>query len=274
MSGQRYDIRKTVVILLLVFLSLTIIAIQINAAREDKSSIIDSAISYCFSPFQKFFTRTGEAVVAGWSFLKDFKNMIEENEYLKSENLRLQTRSVELENLARENKHLKGLLDLKEKDELEGIAASVIARDPSNWFRSVTLDKGNDDGVAPNMIVINDQGIVGRVVEVHKSTSVVRLITDQRSAVPSVLMKSRAIGIVSGDGENSLIMKFMTEKGKVEPGETVVSSGLGMIFPKGKVIGKVISLTGANESMFKYAKIKPSVDFSALDYVMVVKKKQ
>lgn len=273
MSGQKYDIRKTVVILLLIFLSLAIIAIQINAAREDKASIIDSSLSYCFSPFQKFFTRTGEAVSGGWSFLKDFKNMVEENEYLKSENLRLKTRNVELENLARENKHLKGLLDLKEKDELEGIAASVIARDPSNWFRSVTVDKGYDDGIAQNMIVINAGGIVGRVVEVHKSTSVVRLITDQRSAVPSVLMKSQAVGIVYGDGENGLIMKFMTEKGKVEPGETVISSGLGMIFPEGKVIGKVVSLTGANESMFKYAKIKPSVDFSALDYVMVVKKK-
>lgn len=201
-------------------------------------------------------------------------NASRQNEQLTREIAELKGRLQVLEECRLENERLKKLLDIQTKSpgNLKVTAATVIGRDPGNWFKTVTLNKGSRQGVEVNMTVLVPEGLVGRVIRVSDNTAQVMLITDPRSAISSLVQETRSPGIVEGTADTSgrLRMIHIPYDVFVRKGQTVVTSGLGSFFPKGIVIGQIMEVKKDPTGLFYNAVIQPAVDFNRLEEVLVV----
>ncbi len=151
--------------------------------------------------------------------------------------------------------------------------AQVIGSSGSDLSRSIYIDKGSNDGVAQDMAVITAGGIVGKVLRVYPSTSLVLMINDQSSGVGAMLEKSRLQGVARGTPNGELILERVMSDEQVVPGETVLSSGGDQIFPKGLPVGTVSKVSPGKE-MFLNIQVKPAADLSRLEEVLVVTEKQ
>ncbi|OGP66144.1 MAG: rod shape-determining protein MreC, partial [Deltaproteobacteria bacterium RBG_13_47_9] len=150
------------------------------------------------------------------------------------------------------------------------IGAEVIGQDPSSWFKSVTIDKGERDGVKQGMAVVSPIGIIGRILKTAPHYATVLLITDYNSAVDSIVQRTRAKAIVEGKGENRCQLKYLLRTEEVAIGDAVVTSGLGGNFPKGLMVGEVKKVDKKGHGVFQYAELVPSVDFAQLEEVFVI----
>lgn len=209
---------------------------------------------------------------------------------LESENTRLRDRVAFLSSKVRvfeeerQEKHrLEALLGMRADAGYSTIAARVIARDPARWISSLTIDRGSDDGIESDMAVLAPGGLVGRITAVSQRTASVLLVLDSRSAVSALIRRSRDIVIAEGarDKPGHLTVKPLnarllgdseewTSQVKIRVGDVVISSGLGGVFPKGLVLGRVISIGQGRYGVSKSAVVKPFVDFNRLEEVLVV----
>jgi rod shape-determining protein MreC len=168
------------------------------------------------------------------------------------------------------NERLKQLLQFREETPLSMIGAEVIGQDPSSWFKSVTVDKGEKDGVKKGMAVICSVGIIGQILKTAPDYATVLLITDYNSAVDSIVQRTRAKAIVEGKGENRCQLKYLLRTDEVAVGDAVVTSGLGGNFPKGLMVGEVKKVDKKGHGVFQYAELAPSVDMTKLEEVFVI----
>ena len=152
------------------------------------------------------------------------------------------------------------------------IVASVIGLDFTGWQKIISINKGKDDGVEKNMAAVAPDGVIGRVLKVYSNASQVLLVTDYSSSIDAVIQRSRVRGIVSGRGSDGLILRFVANDGDVIEGDTVVTSGLSGIFPKGQIVGKVEKVTGGGRDFFKDVKLNSFVDFLRLEEVLIINK--
>lgn len=204
---------------------------------------------------------------------------------LRAENRRLQmqvdelvTQLALLREVELENESLRELLDLKEKSpdilgpEADLLSAEVIGRDPSNLLRYLTIDRGSQDGVKVGMAVITARGLVGQVREVGPNYARVVLLTDPSSAVNALVQRSRATGIVEGQTGPNLLMRYLPqEEGIAQPGDIVLTSGLGGHFPRRLLVGEIIEVRHSDVEMFQEARLRPAVDYDRLETVIVVR---
>jgi rod shape-determining protein MreC len=151
------------------------------------------------------------------------------------------------------------------------VAAQIIARDPSPWFKTVMIDKGEQDGLVKGSPVLVSEGIVGQIIEVAKNYSRVLLITDTNSAVDALVQNSRVRGIVKGNNEDSCSFVYALRKDEVKEGEMLISSGLDEVFPKGLKIGRILNVTKVHSQLFQDITIETSVDFDKIEEVLVFK---
>jgi rod shape-determining protein MreC len=195
---------------------------------------------------------------------------------------RIDQLQAQVELLQRENEELREgqgeyqqLLELfnraKDSPELRRLTASVIARDTSPVFRSLIIDKGHDDGVFVGMPVESARGLVGQIYRTTAHSAQVILITDNISSIPGRLVTSRATGIIRGGGLGGVItMDWIDLEAQVQPGEVVLTSGLGGKFPQDLVIGRIIEVERREAELFQQAVLQPAVDFDALEMLFVI----
>jgi rod shape-determining protein MreC len=151
------------------------------------------------------------------------------------------------------------------------VAARVIARDPSPWFKTLMIDKGERHGLKKNAPILVPEGIVGQITKVSPNFSRVLLITDRNSAVDALVQTTRARGVVKGNGENSCSFVYALRKEAIQAGEVIVSSGLDQVFPKGLKIGTVLDVKKDHSRLFQDIIVQTSVDFDKLEEVLVYK---
>jgi len=144
------------------------------------------------------------------------------------------SRLLEIES---ENERLRGLLGVTERVGLKGVAAQVVGRDATNWVQTVTLNRGANDGIARGMPVVVGDGVVGHVVTVSPSTSIVLLMTDHSSGIDAIVQGSRARGVVEGMGQELCRWRFVLREAEVKIGDRVITSGLDTVYPKGLLLG-------------------------------------
>ncbi|RQD78182.1 MAG: rod shape-determining protein MreC, partial [Candidatus Syntrophonatronum acetioxidans] len=181
----------------------------------------------------------------------------------------------QLEELRQENKRLRDMLDFQERSNYDLIPAKIIARDPSTWFNTLIINKGYNDGVARDMAVTTQDGLVGNVMAVSRHASKVLLLTDSRRAVSGVVQGSRdmgTIGFVEGsvDEPGYCRMINISREAEISRDDVIISSGLGGVFPPGLVIGEVMEVGRDEYGLLKSALIKPAVNFNRLEEVFVV----
>ncbi len=171
-----------------------------------------------------------------------------------------------------ENKRLRRLLNLKEHSIYEGLASSVIAREPSNWFNALLLDKGEERGVKKDSVVITPGGLVGRVIKVNKNSSQALLITDPGSEIGALVQRTRIQGVIQGK-KRDLILKYLPLEADVREEDLILTSGLeGGLFPKGLAIGRVKKIESPHpQDLFLKIIVIPEVNLSSLEEVLILK---
>ena len=191
-----------------------------------------------------------------------------------------QTLKIEIQQLQKEHNLLRErtivAMDLKKLSIYQATApittlpAHIIGRNVSNWYRAIVIDKGASDGIGEEMGVITDAGVVGRVVRVNPTTSIVLLLSDPNVAITGMIQSSRDEGIIQGTPQGNIHMKYLPPLSSVQVGDAVVTSGLTDDFPRGLYIGQIQHVTKAATDLFQSGEVTPIVDFSKLEGVLVI----
>ena len=190
---------------------------------------------------------------------------------LEAQNSQLRDEMISLQEQAAEAEVLGALLNYaRTRPESRYLAANVIGLDPSPFIRSISLGAGSDDGVFHGMPVVTDEGLVGRITEVNASASRATLITDPASAVNVLLQGSRADGLLIAQPNGELWVDLIDQNAEVEPGEMVLTSGLGGYFPADIPVGNVVSVRRRDFELFQRAVIQPTVDFTKIEIVLLI----
>ena len=197
------------------------------------------------------------------------RNIYAENRRLKEELTKLRAKASLLEEHAAENKRLLQLLNLSEHLSYQLIPARVIAREPSQLYRSMVITAGSTSGAELYMPVVTKDGVVGKIMQLLNHISLVQIIQDP-SARTSVMTKaSRSVGILETENGRDFFIRHRTHV-EVQPGDTIITSGLGGIYPKGLLVGAVTKIEEGSDPLFKKTFLKPSVDFNHIEEVFVM----
>ncbi len=262
-------------VLLTIALLLLVILVVRNAGSDGKLNPAAGFLRDGLAPAYHLMTNTGQKINEWVSYPVALLEASRDNRELEEKISRLEARIRQEEEVRQENKRLKRLLEWQEGkgQQYDSVVASIIARDPDNWFSTVTVNKGREDGINSDMTVVAPTGLVGRVINVSPDTAEVMLITDPRSGVGALMQETRAPGIVEGIASGSvyLHMNHIPANIMVTEGETVITSGQGSIYPKGIAIGAVVDVNKVTSGLFKMATIKPYVDFNRLEEVLIIK---
>jgi rod shape-determining protein MreC len=258
-------------ILLWVFLvACVLLLLSMNSGQERTWSPLEQIVVEVTAPVERVFQWTMAWTEGIWSDYFFLVNVRRENTALQKELNTLRMENSRYRELLFTHARLKALFQFKQSINIPSVAAQVIGLDPTGWFRSVIIDKGAHAGIMVDMPVVNGSGVVGRVVSVSPHYAKVLLLTDQNSAVDSLIQRSRDRGMVRGLKTEVCALDYMIKTSDVRVGDTVVTSGLGGVYPKGIPIGEVTNVEDFPGDLFRHITVKPAVDFSRLEEVLVI----
>lgn len=262
------------VLSLIVFLlSLTVL----TGKFRHNYTFVEDLIMTALSPVQGFFSQISRKTYTFFQGIVNYEKLLAENAALRRELAARENLYYKLLELQKENYRLREMLGFKERTEYDLLPAEVIARDPSHWFETIIINKGYADGVEKDMAVVTAEGLVGSVMLVSRNSSQVLMLTDSRRAVSALVQRSREpgfIGIVEGYAQNNNYLKMtnLPPEANVQPGDIVISSGLGGVFPKGLVIGRILEVNKDPSGLLQQATVVPAVNFNRLEEVFIVLK--
>jgi rod shape-determining protein MreC len=254
------------------FLALAVSHIILISAQVNSRSGVPLLQAFVFGLFAD--VQRGTAAVVGgvrktWDEYAALHNVHADNLALKQQIRDLQVTIQRERALAGEAENLRRLLDLRDRSQVPTLAAEVIGTSPTADFRTVTIDRGTNDRVRADMAVVSPDGAVGRVVRRSLHAAQVQLLIDRNAAVAVMVGQSRAQAIAMGSGENLLRLEYFSTSAPIEKGDAVVTSGIDGIYPEGFVVGKIEDIDRAG-GLFRTIRVRPAVDFSALEHVLVV----
>lgn len=255
-----------IILLLLVFLT------NLNI---EKMSYIENAFSTIVMPIQNGLTYLKNKIAGNNTFFTDINHLKEENEDLKDQNSKLEQSLRELESIKAENETLKEALNLTQKyGEYTTVSAYVINKDISNYSGVLVINVGQKDGIKPNMAVIADKGLVGHVISVTETTAKVQTIVDPATSVSCTISTSRDGIMARGVAGERATLKatYIPTDANLVQNDSVETSGLGEIYPKGIHIGTIKQIVNTKNITDRYAMIETAVDFAKIETVLVITK--
>lgn len=258
-------------ILIVVILMITsFFLISLNKKEGRNANAFESLVFEISIPIQKCIIFPIRGVVSVFRNYLFLINLKEKNNTLKNTIKDLKEENLKLKEASIENIRLRKLLNFKDTFKSKIIPSEVIGRDPTNWFKTVLIDKGKKDNIENNMVVVTSDGIVGRIIQVSRACAKVLLIIDHRSAVDSMAQRTRAKGILVGNTNQRCELKHVLRNDDIETGDNIISSGLGGVYPKGLLLGKVSNIKKDSIGMFQYVEVIPFVNFNKLEEVLIL----
>ena len=270
---QSWIVKRALSVTSILVLVMIVLASSISSEKGGADfGLVRSATMEAIAPLTKGFYAVTDLLASVWESYVDLVHAQNQSKALRKrlEDLNWELHQYKEERL--ENQRLRRLLDFKTRVATPMIPAQVVARDPSEWFETLIIDKGSDAGVRKDMAVVAHSGVVGRVIGASAHYSKVLLILDRNSAVNVILQTSRARGILSGRGEELCSLSYVSPSVHTGKGEPVIASGLSGVFPKGLLLGTVESVEHRPGDLFQRITVKPAVNFSTLEEVMVILK--
>ena len=222
------------------------------------------------APIQNVVTRTIRFSGDSWRQYFYLVSVAHENERLRGNLSQATERIHRCQETELANERLRDLLNFKQSQPRLVLAAEVIGRDPSPWFKSVTIDKGAVDGLRKGLPVVVPEGIVGQVTEVAPRYAKVLLMIDRNNAVDALVQRNRARGIIKGEPTGSCRFEYVLRKHDIKPGDVVISSGLDGVYPKGLRVGEVVSADQPASGIFQNVRVRPFVDFERMEEILVL----
>jgi len=262
--------RRTLVLFLaLSTFHLLLMSVQVQA--RSGMPLIQAAAFGVFAGIQHATAAMSDAVRSTWVRYVSLRGVAAENEALRQEVLALQGQVQAEAAIAGQTRELERLLNLQQSLVPPTLAARVIAGDAAPGASTITIDRGFEDGVEPDMPVIGHEGVVGRVINQPTAHAAqIQLIIGHNAGIGAMTEQSRAVGPVRGGaGHPPLTMDYVDVLNDVKVGERVLTSGLDGIFPRGYVIGTVVRAVKGSGNYSDIA-IQPAVDFSNIQYVLVI----
>ena len=259
-------------LLIFVFLSVFLYIFSLNFRPPDRMDILQRFVVESIAPLIK---SVGKLSLYAEESIKEYvwlRQVRHENEELRGQVAKLEQKVTDFHEAYVENLRLRRLLDFKSTLQAETIAAQVVLHDMTGWFQTMVVDRGFNDQIAPDMAVVNDEGVVGRVLDVSDRYARVLLITDPGSAVDAIIQRNRVRGVLGGKDTNGCILKYVRGNLDVQVGDLIISSGKDGIFPKGLRLGVVQGIFKDPVDLFQKIEVKPLVRLSALEEVLIIKR--
>jgi rod shape-determining protein MreC len=260
--------RRYALLLAVLLVSLFLLTVQTRGGGPTRAADL---VGLVVTPAQSLLAHVHRGALGAWHTFTDWKAVRNENLTLRADNERLTVQSLQVRETDQENLRLRRLLALRDRMPLTTLTGEIIGREGGGWSRSLTVNRGRAAGVARQMPVIVPEGLVGRVAQVSSGASVVQLLNDPTSTVGAVVQRTRTPGLVEGEPGGGVRFKFMARDGAgVTPGDLVVTSGLGTLFPKGIPVGRVTAIEDKGSALFHFAVLTPAVDFARVEEVLLL----
>jgi rod shape-determining protein MreC len=262
--------KKTLLIVgIIILIAVNVTILSISGKRRNSSYESGQVTIFLVAPFQEAITRSIRTVRDIWRHYFFLVAVAKENEALKKELSIAREKNRQLAEIELSNHRLRNLLNFQRNVTNRVLAAEVIGKDPSPWFKTIIIDKGSFDGVEKGLPVMIPEGIVGQVIEVSSRQAKVLLMIDANSAVDALVQRTRSRGLIKGTLGGRCLFKYVLRKHDIRIGDTVISSGLDGVYPKGLQIGTVSGVVRRNAGIFQEVTVTPYVDFEKIEEVLV-----
>jgi len=271
-------LKRNVLLTIVVFLAFlfSIVATVISLKNYD-SNIVSRKLKEGYIPANSQMVKIVRDIREYINGIFHLNQILAENKRLKEELSKLNSDKITIEEIKSENTKLKELLGLKDQIKLSASyeIARVVQRSQEAWLNYFIIDKGEKNGVKKNMVVINNQGLIGYIIDTGTNWAKVITVLDPDFSASAMVVRTREIGVVRGSvnllSKRLCELRYISKDSKVKLNDIVITSGMGEIFPKGIAIGKVVQIKNDKFELTKNIVIEPLVDIENVEYVMVLK---
>lgn len=262
-------------------LVVALVFFSLSSQTANRATWYESALLNLLAPFEKVVTHVSDFFGSIWNGYIALVGAQEQNEELKKVNAAFEGKLIQAEEIKQENERLRELLNYKASVPYKTVVARIIANDPRSEFKSITIDKGKEDGIGVLMPVIGPKGLVGRIGLISSNTAQVLLVTDPNSAVDVVIQRSRARGLLVGTARKTELkagsaflsrLEYLRRVSDVVEGDVVVTSGFDQIYPPGIPVGTLHDVVSSRYGVFQEADVVPFEDFASSQEVIVLLK--
>jgi rod shape-determining protein MreC len=254
------------------FLAVMFYVFSLNFRPVERMDVLQRVVVEVIAPVSKSFEATYRAVEQVFKDYLLLRETHQENQRLRTQVAQLQNQLTEYHEAYLENLRLRRLLDFKTTIKAEALPAQVVVHDPTGWFQTLIVDKGSQDGVQADMPVVNDEGVVGRIMDVSEKYARVLLLTDPANSVDGMIERNRLRGILAGKDPATCLLKYVRGNFDVQMGDLVITSGKDGIYPKGLRLGRVKGVFKDPVALFQTVEVEPAVRLNALEEVLVLKR--
>lgn len=271
---------KNKLAVIVILLSVSFLGLIGYSVQKDKMFMVENGVGSAINSVQGVVYKIGSKIKGSFSLVLNIGNIKSENEELKKQNEKLEFNAIQNELLRKENDRLRGMLNFADVNkQYNYIGVDIICLSGSNFLDGYVINKGEKDGIKKGMIAIEGEGLVGQVTSVGSNWSIVQSLCNENMAVAGyVLSTEESNGIVKGYKGNQ--DKFLAEitglslDSKIKEGDTILTSGLGKVYPKGIKIGEVLEVYEDRAKVVKSAIVKPAVDFNKVEQLVIIVPKE
>lgn len=260
----------------IIVLSVAFLGIIIYTMNNEQKGIVSSGVGSAVNPLQKVVYSINDKIKGTLDFFLNFSEIKEENEELTKENIDLENKLLEYDKLKEENDRLREVLNFKNsKNNYDYLGCEIIGYSGESFSSGYVIDKGENDGLKKDMIVISNKGLVGQVTSTGSNWAIVQSLINENIAVSVMVNSTRETtgilkGYVTHSNQNLTKVTNLPIDSAIKEGDVIVTSGLGQIYPKEVRIGEVVSVETDEVKVMKTAIVKPFVDFNKLEELFVV----
>jgi len=269
------------------FISFTLFCIiSLSVQGSGFTLSLEGIMSAITMPFQKGYNALQGGTSRLWAGFSELDGVKSELELTRAKLQTFESIDVELSEIKKENDRLRALLGMKEMLKYDSVAATIISKDPDNWYRTLIINRGENDGIKVNMPVVAYQvvmkgdvkelikGVVGKIVEVRGSVSRIQPLIAPEIKIGVKIGEARFPGLLSGYTYNSnlCVVNYITRAAPIKFGDSIITSGQAGVFPPGLIVGSVVKSEILESSPYQRAIIKPYIDYNLLEEVFIIKK--
>ena len=264
-KSRAKPVRFRVILLIAILLSACLVLF--SSTFGGRYGVFHQVTMEVLGPVQMVFSKAADGVGRIWSDYIDLLDVREENRRLKALLVAGNEKLAKYREAYATYLHLEEELEFRKAVDFPPLTARVIGKDPSYWFQTIIVDRGENDGVMEGMVALTSYGIVGQVIQVSSNYCKILLANAPSSAIDVIVQKNRVRGILKGAGEDGYVLHYVLKNADVEKGDRIVTAGIGGVFASGIPVGIVSEVHRMKRGMFLQIEVEPSVDFQKLEFL-------